>query len=257
MRADSVLGWPTRVGVVDHLALQVRLVDLVVVDQAERADAGCGQVQGGRGAQAAGADQQHLGVEQLELSLDADLGQEGVPRIAHPLLRAHALGHHDGKALGLPCLDAAGDGGGVLVAELAELIGGARGAVAGGAVENHALLMVRDHFLDALGDVDRANQLGAVDVGLHVLVGLARVDQGDAALAELLLRLGGIELLDPLLDLFDRLGAGHQVVSSSPSKCVSASSSPIAISPSMGYPRSLQSFDPPMIEATFSNPWSF
>ncbi len=54
---------------------------------------------------------------------------------------------------------------------------------------------------------------------------------------ELLQGLGGIDLLDPLLDLLDRLGAGHQVVSSSPSKCVSASSSPIAISPSIGIPK--------------------
>ena len=90
-RADSVLGWPTRVGVVDHLALQVRLVDLVVVDQAERADAGRGQIEGRGSAQAAGADQQHLGVEHLELALDADLGKQGVARVAHPLLGGHAL----------------------------------------------------------------------------------------------------------------------------------------------------------------------
>ena len=159
-------------------------------------------------------------------------------------------GHDHREALGLPGLDPAADGGGVLVAELAQLIGGARRAVAGGAVEDHPLGVVGDDLLDPVGDVDRAHQLGAVDVRLVVLVVLAGVDQGDAALLELLLGLGGIELLDPLLDLLDRLGAGHQVVSSSPSKCVSASSSPIAISPSIGYPRSLQSFEPPMIEAT-------
>ena len=117
--------------------------------------------------------------------------------------------------------------------------------------------MIGDDLLDAIGDVDRADQLGAVDVRLDVLVRLAGVDQSDAAALELLLGLGGIDLLDPLLDLLDRLGAGHQVVSSSPSKCVSASSSPIAISPSIGYPRSPQSFEPPMIEATFLNPCSF
>ena len=49
-------------GVVDHLALQVGGVDDVVVDEAERADPGRGQVERGRGAEPAGADQQHLGV---------------------------------------------------------------------------------------------------------------------------------------------------------------------------------------------------
>ena len=228
------LGLADPLGVVDHLALQVRLVDLVVVDQAERADAGRGQIEGRGSAEAAGADQQHLGVQHLELALDADLGKQGVARVAVALLGGHALRHHDRKALGLPGLDPAANGRGVLVAELAELVGGARGAVAGGAVEEHPLGVVGDDLLDAIGDVGGPNQLGAVDVGLEVLVGLAGVDQGDVAALELLLGLGGIDLLDPLLDLLDRLGAGHQVVSSSPSKCVSASSSPIAISPSTG-----------------------
>ena len=118
-------------GVVDHLALQIRLVDLVVVDQAERADSGRGQVEGGGGAQTAGADQQHLRVQHLELAFDADLRQERVARVAHPLFGAHALGHDDREALGLPCHDAPANRGGVLVAELAELIGRTGGAVAG------------------------------------------------------------------------------------------------------------------------------
>ena len=60
----------------DHLALQVREVDLVVVDDAERAHPGGGEVKGGGGAQPAGAEQQDLGLEQLLLALDADLGDE-------------------------------------------------------------------------------------------------------------------------------------------------------------------------------------
>ena len=57
-------------------ALEIGKVDLVVVDDAERAHPGGGQVKGGGGAQAAGAEQQDLGLEQLLLALDADLGDE-------------------------------------------------------------------------------------------------------------------------------------------------------------------------------------
>ena len=70
----------------DDLALQVGDVDDVVVDDAERADAGGGEVERGRRAQAAGAEQQDLGVEQLPLALDADLGQQEVARVALALL---------------------------------------------------------------------------------------------------------------------------------------------------------------------------
>ena len=65
------------IDVVQDLALQVRLVDDVHVDDAERADARGREVQRGRRAEAAGAEQQHLGVEQLQLALLADLGRAG------------------------------------------------------------------------------------------------------------------------------------------------------------------------------------
>ena len=70
------------VEVVEDLALQVRGVDLVHVDDADRADAGGGEVQRGGRAEAAGAEQQHLRVEQLGLALDADLGQQQVALVA-------------------------------------------------------------------------------------------------------------------------------------------------------------------------------
>ena len=73
-------------GVVDHLALEVGKVDHVVVDDPERADAGGGEVQRGRRAEPAGAEQQHLGVEQLLLALDPDLGQQQMARVAVALL---------------------------------------------------------------------------------------------------------------------------------------------------------------------------
>ena len=80
--AESTFGHADPLGVVDHLALEVRQVDLVVVDDPERADAGGRQVQRRRRAEAAGAQQQHLGVEQLLLALDADLGDQQVAGVA-------------------------------------------------------------------------------------------------------------------------------------------------------------------------------
>ena len=74
------------IDVVQDLALQVGLVDDVHVDDADGAHAGGRQVQRGRRAEAAGAEQQHLGVEQLELALLAHLGQQEVALVAVALL---------------------------------------------------------------------------------------------------------------------------------------------------------------------------
>ena len=79
------------VDVVQDLALQVGLVDHVHVDDAERADAGRGQVERGRRAEAAGAEQQHLDVEQLQLALLAHLGQQQVALVAVALLGRQGL----------------------------------------------------------------------------------------------------------------------------------------------------------------------
>ena len=86
-----------RGGLVDDLALEVRGVDHVVVDEADRADAGRREVERGRRAESAGAEQQHLGVQQLHLALDADLGQQGVARVAVALLGGEARASIDGK----------------------------------------------------------------------------------------------------------------------------------------------------------------
>ena len=90
---------PDPLGVVDHLALQVGGVDDVVVDQADRADPGRGQVERGRRAEAAGAEQQHLRVQQLQLAVDPDLGQQRVARVAVALLG----GHPAAATTGSPC----------------------------------------------------------------------------------------------------------------------------------------------------------
>ena len=72
-------------GGVDDLALQVAGVDGVEVDQAERADAGGGEIECERRAQAAGADAQDLGGLQLLLAFHADFGQDQVARVARDL----------------------------------------------------------------------------------------------------------------------------------------------------------------------------
>ena len=68
------------------LALQVGELDPVVVDHAERADARGGEVEQERRAEAAGADQQDLGLEQARLADAADLRQHDVPGVAQHLL---------------------------------------------------------------------------------------------------------------------------------------------------------------------------
>ena len=65
---DAVVG-------VQDLALQVREIDDVVVDETDRADSGGCQIESRRRAEPARADQQHLGVEQLRLPGFAHLGK--------------------------------------------------------------------------------------------------------------------------------------------------------------------------------------
>ena len=87
-RAESTFGSPSAVERVDDLALQVRLVDDVGVDDPDRADARRGEVERGGRAEAAGADQQHARLEQLELAGLADLGDQDVAAVARALRRA-------------------------------------------------------------------------------------------------------------------------------------------------------------------------
>ena len=78
---------PADVGLpVDDLALQVRLVDRVELDDAERADAGRGQVHEHRRAETAGADGEHLGVLQPLLPVHADVRDDQVAAVPADLL---------------------------------------------------------------------------------------------------------------------------------------------------------------------------
>ena len=71
---------------VEHLALQVGAVDLVVVHQDQPADSRGGQVERGRGPQAARADDQHRGALQRLLARAAYLAQHQVAGVALDLL---------------------------------------------------------------------------------------------------------------------------------------------------------------------------
>ena len=99
---------PTALGGVDHLALEVGEVDDVVVDDAQGAHAGRGEIEGGRRAEAAGAQKKNLGVEQLLLAVGADLGDQEVAGVAVALLSRERAGDVDLVAAVLPKSDAAG-----------------------------------------------------------------------------------------------------------------------------------------------------
>ena len=77
---------PDRLGAVEDLALQVGEVDLVGVGQRQPPDPCGGEVERGRAAEAAGADDQRARRPQPFLPLDTDLGEQDVPAIAEELL---------------------------------------------------------------------------------------------------------------------------------------------------------------------------
>ena len=70
------------VGGVGDLALQVRQLQPVVVDDADGANAGGGEIQRERRAKPAGADHQHAGGLQLCLADAAHVLQQDVPGVA-------------------------------------------------------------------------------------------------------------------------------------------------------------------------------
>jgi hypothetical protein len=81
LAADVTLSRPNVVRVVDHLTLQIADVHLVGVHQAQGSDARSGQIQRGGRAQPARADDQHLGREQLLLTIDPHVLQDDVAAV--------------------------------------------------------------------------------------------------------------------------------------------------------------------------------
>src|SRR6185437_7969704 len=103
-------------GRVRDLALQVGGVDDVVVDDAEPADAGRGEVEARGAAEAAGADQEDARLEELQLAFDADLRDQEVAAVARALLGVERLWELRREAVPLPVGVAARERGDVLVA---------------------------------------------------------------------------------------------------------------------------------------------
>ena len=60
------------IAVVDHLTLEIRGVDHVVVDEADGADPGRSEVERSRGAEAPGPDEHHRRIQELCLTRFAD-----------------------------------------------------------------------------------------------------------------------------------------------------------------------------------------
>src|SRR5581483_3758446 len=119
-----------RLGRMGDLALEIRRVDAVVVDDAEPADTGRGEIERRRGTEPAGPDQKDARFEQLQLALFPDLGDEQVPAVALALLAVERARQLRGEAAALPVGVAARERGDVLVPELSEGLRRERRAVA-------------------------------------------------------------------------------------------------------------------------------
>jgi hypothetical protein len=196
---------------VQDLALQVRQVGLVVVDDAEGADASRGEVERGRRAEAASADAEHAGVEQLLLTLLAHLRQDDLARVAGLLLVAEHLAVLERVAHAAPRADAAVDVDDVLVAELEQGVGAERAARTAGAVERDRGRAVGDQALDLELEVAAGQRAGARDDAVFVLLGLADVDEDrrglrGEAISELLDR----DLTDLRADVREHVLEGHR-----------------------------------------------
>ena len=70
------------VGAKGDLALEIGEIHDIKIDESELADACRGEIQTQRRAKAAGADQQHFGVFQLELTVHADFRHDQVAAVA-------------------------------------------------------------------------------------------------------------------------------------------------------------------------------
>ena len=129
-------------------------------------------------------------------------------RVALALLGGEPPRDLDLVAAVLPQRDAAGHRLDARVAELvAQRLGGERAAVARGAVQDDPRVAIGDRALDPRLEVATRDVLGARDVTLVPLLGLPDVDDRDGV-AEQPVDLGGVDLVDLLLDLPDVVGAG-------------------------------------------------
>jgi hypothetical protein len=79
-------------GAVQNLALQIGKIDVVVINQSDGANSGRREVQRDRRTQSTGAYQQHPRPFQTALSILADLREQDVSAVPHPLVAAKLVG---------------------------------------------------------------------------------------------------------------------------------------------------------------------
>jgi hypothetical protein len=153
------LGDPDPVRRVQHLALEVGVVDHVVIDDPEGAHPGSRQVQRGRRTQAPSADQQHPRLKQLPLPSLPDLRDQQVSAVATPLFRRQGRGYGPGLPGRLPAVEASGERDDVAVAKVGERLRGKGRPPPPGAVDDDRSLSVGGELLDPeleepAGDMD-------------------------------------------------------------------------------------------------------
>ncbi len=200
MRAEFDLALADPIVRVEDLALEVGEVDDVEVDDADRSDAGGREIEGGRAAETAGADQQRLRLEQPGLAGGADLRDEQVPAVALLLLRAEDDRCFPREAGRLPRLEPARHRRDVRVAELLERLRGEERADAASAIEDDLGVAVGGGGLDLLLDIALADVDGIRQVALLPFGRLTDVDDDRGVRGE------GIDLLwRDLPDLRSRL----------------------------------------------------
>ncbi len=211
-RADFDLALPDPVGRVDDLALEVADVDDVEVDDADGPDPRRGEVEQGRRAEPAGADEQRLRAEQACLALDPDLRDQQVAAVALLLLGGQDDRCHELETCSLPALEPARHRGDVRVAHLGERLGREKRPNAAGAVQDHRRVAVWRDALDLLLDVRLRHVLGAGQVPLLPFRVLTDIDDGGGTHGE------GVDLLrgdfsDLRAGLAEEVGVGlrHRV----------------------------------------------
>ena len=169
---------------VDHLALQVRFVDDVGVDNPERTDTGSGEIECRGGTQAARSNQENPCVEELALAFLTNLGDQQVPAVAPALIRGQGLWDTPRQPGRFPSTEATGHRGHVAIAQVAERLGAEDGTDAAGAIDDQGRVMVANSLLDPHLQESARNVHGARNNPLVDLVLFTDVDEDRPLLAK-------------------------------------------------------------------------
>ncbi len=180
----------------EHLSLEVRLVDDVVVHDPEPSDARGRQVESRRGAEPAGADEEDARLQHPLLPRLADLRDQQVPAVAAPLIVVQPGRHLDGQPGPLPGHDPSRKRYGVVVSGLGQGIGNTQRPVSVGAVDDQRTFAV---LLQLAAELAHRDPERPVDPPGLPFPALADVHEERAiVLAKQLVRPGGVDLPENL-----------------------------------------------------------